>query len=250
MKTFIINEQQEKLILKEFVQFGFSLGKLDTLDFNNKIAYCNEYLGKPLYGGYRATYEYDDDKVLKLALNEDKIFQNKTEYEMGIKLGKKFPLLFPKVYLHAEDFSWIVVEKILPFEKEDCITLLGIPYSSSFSDYAKTYNNAKKNYAQYMTPNQTGVEMDYDEDVDTDLSLEGFIEWCENISNDEYDYIKDTDDEIFYGLIDKNPWFKTLYRYITSLKGVTDIFADNLGLALRNGQPYIVILDNGFEELK
>lgn len=248
MRQFIINEHQERVLL-EFTQFGFSLGKLDTLNFNEKIKYCREFLGSEIGNGMsRIVFELDDERVLKLAINSSQIFQNKNEVLASKYIGKKFPQLFPKVFLKADDYSWIVTERVLPFKHEDCIAILGIPYSSSFSQYAKDYNSTVKDYSEYMKSNQIGVEIDYDTDESVDISFMGFIDWCERISNDME--TREDEDEEYYKLIKEIPELEPFYHYINGVDGVTDVFDNNLGLAMRNGKPTIIILDNGYETFK
>lgn len=266
MKEFIINEQQEKLLIKEFMQQGFSLAVLNSLSSpKEKYEYCLKYLGEPIGGGNgRIVFEIGDDTVIKINRQNSKTSaffrnQNEGEWLTTTKLANKFPNLFTKVYQHADDYSWIITERVLPFKHEDCLTLLGIPYSSSFNAYARDFNRTKQGfdtnthnkdieghigYEKYMNPKQIGAEYYFDEDTMVDYSLEGFVDWAERF---RYNDSREDENEAFNELMTENEWFKELFKYIQMIRGCTDIFGDNFGLAMRNGKPQIVILDNGFE---
>lgn len=238
----------------ESMQQGFKLSDLDSItNLTQRIEYCKKYLGEPIgKGTSRIVFEIGDDTVLKLALNEKQIFQNKGEFMNSSKLQNKFPNLFPRVYQHANDYSWIICERVLPFKHEDCITILGIPYSSNYIQYAKDWEKAKNGdgtnlgYEKYMTPNQIEPEIDFDDNEDVDISLVGFIDWAES-SRYEEDMGKAND--VFFELMKQNKWYQDVYNYIMQVNGVTDIFDNNLGLAIRDNKPYIVILDNGFDDI-
>lgn len=238
----------------ESMQDGFDLEKIESMkNFNERIEYCKQYLGEPIgKGGSRIVFEIDDDTVLKLAINRLQIVQNKGEFDNTTHLQSKFPDLFPKVYQHADDYSWIICERVLPFKHEDCITILGIPYSSNYLVYLKDFSHAKNGdstnigYEKYMTPKQVKPKKNFNMDKDVDYSLVGFIEWAEDSRG--FSTRKD-EDEAFFDLMKKNPWYEEIYKYIHSVSGLTDIFDNNLGLALRNNKPYIVILDNGWDDV-
>jgi hypothetical protein len=54
----------------------------------------------------------DEDHVIKVAhdLDNDKLQMNKDDFETS----KRYPLIFPKAYAHADDFSWIAMERVTP----------------------------------------------------------------------------------------------------------------------------------------
>lgn len=272
-RKYIISERQEKMLIKEAIQFGFSLGTLDSIkDLQERINYCMRFLGEYIgKGGYRYVFELDDERVIKLAISENKIFQNKAEVQFYQKFKNKFPNLFSKVYKWADDFSWIISERVLPFKHEDCIAILGIPYSTvSDTQYARDFSRTKNGYedklygydkghigySEYMNPEQHDTGSKYDEENDEyiepeiDYSLEGFIEWAENISFNSFNPSTKKEDNVFYPLMDKYEFLQDIFDFIQHCDGANDLFDDNFGLAMRNGKPYIVILDSGFEELK
>lgn len=250
---FIINERQEKLLIKEFMQDGFSLNKLNSIqDCEERIRYCDKYLQEFIgVGSSRIVFEIGDDTVIKLirVRNKFNIEQNMNDFNYSLKLSSKFPNLFPKSYQHADDYSWIITERVLPFKHEDCIALLGIPYSEGFGTYVKDYKNTKLDYNEYMTDRQIAPEIEYDENDENyvDYSLVGFLDWCERCRDGN---TKEAEDDAFFDLMRQNSWFKDMYNFMLMTHGITDIFDNNLGLALRNNKPYIVILDTGYEDIK
>ena len=65
-------------------------------------------------GAFRAVWSPrgDEDHVIKVVHDNDndKLQMNKDDFETA----KRYPLIFPKAYAHADDFSWIVMEKTRP----------------------------------------------------------------------------------------------------------------------------------------
>jgi hypothetical protein len=54
----------------------------------------------------------DEDHVIKVVHDNDndKLQMNKDDFETA----NRYPLIFPKAYAHADDFSWVVMEKTRP----------------------------------------------------------------------------------------------------------------------------------------
>ena len=65
-------------------------------------------------GAYRTVWSPrgDEDHVIKVVHDNDndKLQMNKDDFETS----KRYPLIFPKAYVHADDFSWVVMEKTRP----------------------------------------------------------------------------------------------------------------------------------------
>ena len=61
----------------------------------------------------------DNDHVIKVAhdLDDYKLQMNKDDFETA----KRYPLIFPKAYAHADDFSWVVMETIAPVKDPDAM---------------------------------------------------------------------------------------------------------------------------------
>jgi hypothetical protein len=65
-------------------------------------------------GSFRKVYEPvgDPEYVIKVIHDPDdyKMQMNKDDFETA----KRYPFIFPKAYAHADDFSWVVMEKTRP----------------------------------------------------------------------------------------------------------------------------------------
>ena len=258
MKKIIINERQERRLMQEFVQDGFSFEALDSFEnyqFAEKLAYCRKFLGNEIgHGVGRVVFDFNDNTILKLQKDTSYLQNdNKIEWENTAHLTKMFDI-FPKCLAHADDFSWIICERVLPMTKRDCEVILGIPWSDD--DVNKPYNDDYDKYAIQKIVNGT--------------TLEGFIAWADNIMFNRrhfslaiMQFFRDFTDkherEInrkYTYLMKNNPnkangkWFSDLYKYIGMIGGFGDMHRGNFGVAMRNGKPTIVILDSGSEKIK
>ena len=70
-------------------------------------------------GSFRAVYQPvgDPDHVIKMVHEPDdyKMQMNEDDFNTA----KRYPLIFPRAYAHADDFSWVVIEKITPINRMD-----------------------------------------------------------------------------------------------------------------------------------
>jgi len=70
-------------------------------------------------GGFRAVYQPvdDPDHVIKMIHEPDdyKMQMNEDDFNTS----KRYPLIFPRAYAHADDFSWVVMEKATPITAMD-----------------------------------------------------------------------------------------------------------------------------------
>ena len=128
-KTILITEQQAKM-LKEAMDDTFDLNTLSNLpSFNAKFKYCTQHLGKHIgKGSSRATFQIDDEKVLKLAWNDKGVAQNDEEKSA---YGDD---IFPQVFDSAPDGSWLISEFVLPAKAQDFKVCFGITFKK-FCEY-------------------------------------------------------------------------------------------------------------------
>ena len=211
----IINESQLDVISKHINEAAlpsFSLEELSNLkSFKDKVRYCVANLGKPIgNGSSRQVFQIDDEKILKLAKNNKGLAQN--QYEGQDDYYKEDMLIFPKVYDKADDFSWIVSEYVLPAKNQDFIHCLGM----SFDEFR---------------------------------SIVAALEKQHKYSN-SYRFVRPISKEELWDYCDNNKFISELNDYIGSYDiGVGDLYClSTYGLAMRNGQPSIVILDSGLSE--
>ena len=113
-KTIFITEQQAKMI-KEAMDGTFDLDELSELpSYRSRFEYCRKHLGRHIgKGSSRATFQIDDEKVLKLAWNEKGVAQNEAEYNA---YGND---IFPEVYECDLNGYWMISEFVLPARTKD-----------------------------------------------------------------------------------------------------------------------------------
>lgn len=213
----LINEKQIKLIkdeiIKEAVGFGFSIEYLKQLtSLKKRYDYCKQFLGNPIgRGSSRIVFQYDDNIVIKLALNKAGLAQNEEEYRY---LDDNFINVFPKSYDYLSDlegYKFIATEYVLPAKEEDFEHVFGFDFLT-FCNIICTWESWKD--SKFIIP--LGKHKLKDEE------MEYFTENIEDVREFE-DYF---------------------LNY--NIEGIGDLLRlSSYGMTNRNGQPEIVILDNG-----
>lgn len=204
-RTLIITERQEK-VLKEAMDDVFSFEKLSSISsYNARFQYCTKHLGKHIgKGSSRATFQLDDEKVLKLAWNEKGVAQNNEEwntYDGGV---------LPEVFDRDVNGLWLVSEFVLPARAKDFRHCFGLSFQE-FCAFLCSCAKYRFNWKFWLH-----------------LPEEEWIDLLEN--NDD---LREFDD--FIG------------NRGTSVVGDM-LRMVNYGLAKRNGQASIVLLDSGLSE--
>lgn len=163
--TIVINEKQHKM-LQEAADEHFSLEELSAIQsFRGGFNYCTQHLGKHIgKGSSRATFQIDDEKVLKLAWNNKGLAQNIEEvqtYNASI---------FPKVYDYDENGKWIISEFVLPAKSEDFKHCFGMSFQQFASfilacanyRFGKSYWGAmsEDEWLSYLESNKNLSEFD------------------------------------------------------------------------------------------
>lgn len=274
---YIITENQYKMLF-EFMQDGFDFDTLDSMPtFDEKISYCEQYLNERIGEGVgRTVFDVTDTMVIKVAQNEKEgITQNKKEWFNIQKLSQKYSI-FVKMFGHADDFSWITCERVIPTEPEDFDHILGIPFSDIYIEFKndksryknavgfKEYMKGLEDYSEYSI--QDAPQIDYENNYYNKINVEDFINWSVYVI--QYLGLCSIDDVIEHGEYTNNAsfnvmvkyfinntnsfarsWFREVFEYLCDLGGRNDLHLGNFGLAMRNGKPTIVVLDVGFDEL-
>jgi len=236
-KTIIITESQRKQLLEvisgntrsDFFQ------ELDTYasveDYGDCFKLCRQYLGDAIgSGSSRTVFQLDDEKVLKLAMSERGMAQNKAEID-AYRRTTKFKDIFPQIFSVGYNNTYYISEYVLPlltlddspqgdnYMIDDIYECLGIKddlfyeligYIIAFTNFGKiSYDEIKKVPFQY-----TGMSV--------------------------YDFI-DTN-------MKQNANFKQLMNYLLENPNLAEeaFQYSNMGMTKRNGKPWIVILDNGW----
>ena len=243
MKIININESQKKRLFEAY-DGEFSFSELDRLNLNGMYDYCLKHLGEPCgSGSSRLVFMLSDNFVLKLAYNKAGIEQNKLEFERYYKTKSK---LFPIVYDHGKNFEYIVCENVVPANDVDFEKILDIPYEGSWKQYSVPEKNSSDEYnGDYeIGYNKYFDNIKYEDDG-----------WDEPTASDIIAYLErrfilktDEPDEYYDEMINKIPWFKELGKLIESEHMCDLDVIDNFGIVNRDGKPFIVVIDSGFNE--
>ena len=217
----IINEKQEQIlkneILKEAIGFGFSIEYMRKLSsFKKRYEYCKQFLGNPIgRGTSRIIFQYNDQWVIKLALNRKGIAQNQEEYQF---CNDFFVSVTPKVYdklCDTDNFEFIVSEYVLPAKEEDFERCFGFDFYTFCRVLVTVYNqrNQRRQIPSYKYPPFSSEEMD----------------------------------ELLYNNEEMNEYESYWSNY--DLGGIGDLLRlSSYGITNRNGYLEIVILDAGLSE--
>lgn len=205
-----VNKLAESII-REAADDSFSLQELSSIrSFAKRMAYCKQHLGQTIgRGSSRAVFQIDDDKCLKLAMNNKGIAQNGAENDWyKDKLG-----CFPHIIETTDDNSWIVMEYVLPAKEQDFQQCLGMTWKE-FQQFI--------NSAFYYTKGN---------DVRRSIYMP--------IERERLDKMIEDNEDLY-----------SIYEFIGNYDaGRGDLLRlASYGMALRNGEPTIVILDHGLTD--
>ena len=237
-KTIIITESQRKQLFEvisgkmrsDFFQ------ELDTYasveDYGDCFKLCRQYLGDKIgSGSSRVVFQLDDEKVLKLAMSEQGAAQNKAEIN-AYKKTTKYKDLFPQIFSVGHNDTYFITEYVLPLN-----TLSNTPQGDDYMDDIYNCLGVTKN---------------------SYINLMEFIE-CNlyrNNGNLNIEQLKQTQFEAGVSVYDfmntkmkENANLNLLMQYLLDNPNlVGESFKQpNMGMTERNGQPWIVILDNGWD---
>jgi hypothetical protein len=100
----------------------FSMATLKSLQTSKEIrAYLRRTLQELGRGHARAAYAIDDKTIIKVALTDQRSYQNANEVQNAACLG---PELAVQVLEHDPNYIWIVEERIQPINKDKLVTVL------------------------------------------------------------------------------------------------------------------------------
>lgn len=241
----IINESINKVLLREFMQDGFSFDDLDKCATSKeKVRYCRKYLGDPCGspGSSRIVFEIDDYQVLKVAYGHyEEAGRKQNEREFTFSHNVKSPLLVKTLY-HAKDWSWIVSERVLPCTSDDFHKLLGVGYEGS----AK-FENDNDNYSGEVGYKEYSIDKEINDEGEV-VNFEDVMCVIDALCLGAYmeHLVLQYPRECY--LIQNHPWFNEMYKLCLHDDLIpTDVNISNLGIGIRNGKPTIVVLDSGID---
>ena len=193
-------------ILTEATDGHFSTQELMALpNFSQKMRYCEQHLGKHVGKGSSRIVYQIDDEKVLKLAFNRKGLVQNSEEASWFKQNYD---VFPKIYEYDDNnYQWIICEYVLPAKEKDFEYCLGIPYNPDFRAFVFT--------AQSQYGNSKGQ----------------MYEWSD-----------------FDELCEESHTLNELNRYMSdyALEIVGDILTiKNWGLAQRNGDACLVLLDHG-----
>lgn len=194
IRTIVITEKQHKM-LQEAADEHFSLEELSAIQsFRGRFNYCTQHLGKHIgKGSSRATFQIDDEKVLKLAWNNKGMGQNITEMQTYTAS------IFPNVYDYDENGKWIISEFVLPAKSQDFKHCFGMTFQqfASFISASGKYRFGGR-YWNAMPENEWISYLENNEE------LSEFDEYIGNYGNHSFTPVGDMTRLCNYGLTHRN----------------------------------------------
>ena len=237
-KTVIINESQRKKVNEAMsgkLRSDF-FNELETYasveDYDDCTLLCKQYFGNPTdWGSSRMIFEVDDNIILKLAYDRNGAAQNQVEAESYMKT-QKYKALFPVVYSHSQNYTYILMERVLSLDE---LYNMRDVNTTNADDLEKCLGVSESDF--YQVKRLLSLSNDNGQ-----LSME-FLrsKKMKNSDMNAADFIRQH--------MQENPNFKLLMSYIIENPNLINevISRNNLGIANRNGKPWIVILDNGWD---
>lgn len=218
--------------IKEALDFEgeekFSTDRLEEFcvnyDYDGLCQYCQKFLGEPIGSGLsRQVYAVDDNTVIKVDWGSAS--QNKLEYAAWINSGKS-PIL-PKIFGCGEHKNWLWVERVVPLTDDDCKRILGITF------YRQKQQDSDFDYSDYPYKFKSIV------------TFEEMTEWLDRVIRNGDKWNPKRTDKYCERLYETNPWFKEYARFL-DIQHPNEFYLSNLGMAMRNGKPTVVLLDIGY----
>ena len=171
--------------------------------------YCVEHLGRRLgKGSSRAAFQINDNAVIKVALNEKGVAQNRAESDWY--LTEHYSYIFPKLYYEDENDRYIISEHIIPLTRPLFKKTVGIEFNR-YCEFLKSV------YDEYSRKRWKMGDMSNDEVV-------------ELVNNNEWLM------EIYNYMTDFNPPCGDMLR------------RTHYGLVNRDGTPNVVLMDYGLTQ--
>lgn len=208
----------ESIIQEMAYPSNFDLRYFSTIPtFKDRVAYCKERLKFLGGGSSRITFQVDDKKVLKIAKNSKGIAQNMKEEDWGRNQYGCFAEIYEADY---NNHTWIEMELARKATNQDFIKHFGI-----------TINELKDilHYIYFQYNNRSNYWFNEEEKT----KLDHFFN--ENIYNGQ--------NEELYNL------YHYMLDYQPDRASISDWGAkSNWGVVNRNGEEWLVIIDDGFDE--
>lgn len=204
--------------LKEIHDSRFDLDEFSRIPtFKGRIQYCDERLEKLGAGSSRIVYKIDENKVLKIAKNNKGIAQNTREADFG---RNRYGVTTELYNADMDNYTWVEMERAYPVKKSEVQSIIGVTFLDLCAIICYIHD-------EYCRPNDR-IFARYGHDPSS---------------------IKEIMEKEVY--TEKNEFLYRLYGYLSDYQPST--VADycrinNWGKVIRNGQPDLVIVDDGYDE--
>lgn len=236
----IVLDESQRITLKEAMSNKIRsdfFQELDTYasveDYGDCFKLCRQYLGDKIgSGSSRTVFQLDDEKVLKLAMSEQGMAQNKAEID-AYRKTTKYKDLFPRIFSVGYNNTYFITEYVLPLN-----ILSGSPQGDKYVD--DIYNCLGVSENEYMKLTEIIENNTFDNNGTLkmeDLKVMPF----ENTNMSVYDFLNKR--------MKENANFNLLMQYLLDNPNLAgeSFTQPNMGMTKRNGQAWIVILDNGWD---
>lgn len=206
----------------------FSLEELSSLkNYKEMINYTKSFFPSIGKGSSRLVYKMDEEKVIKIAKNDNGVDQNDEEYSKGLSNTP----LFAKVYDCDDESRWIIMEYAPKVKKSQVKELYGVSFDMISDSIALLFNGVSPKSRIYI-----------EVDPKAEMMYADFIKWL----HDEPTKSIRFSDKL-------GNFMKNIMIYFRENRlrksDVMDWFTiSNWGIAIRNGEPELVIIDMGLNE--
>lgn len=251
----LIFESWRKFLKEDIGYFGDSFvefkERTDAGEHPLKVAQETlDYIGK---GSTRMVYGFPDNKTHLLKIINVEIIGDEEAYpadfrnpftgfdrkhksvsnenEADLNMQSRYPNIFPRSYEYAEDFSWILTERVQPIDSKTLAELFNVPEELLLSENRKDYRQVLD---IALADTKGRLQMNEDSTFQLDPERERAID-PEMAKRQELQSYADAI------LSDKHN--RQLFRAVAEL-GIPprELLPKNLGIS-NFGQPHLVILD-------
>lgn len=211
-------ELVESIIQEMAYPSNFDLRYFSTIPtFKARIQYCKDRLKLLGNGSSRIAFQVDDEKVLKIAKNQKGIAQNIKEEDWGRNNYGCFAIIYEADH---DNHTWIEMELARKATTRDFIEHFGVNIYE-LQDILHYMFNQYSNRSNYWFSDEEKIKLDH-----------FFNEHIYNEQNEEL-Y------NLYHYMLDYQPDKASINDW--SVK-------QNWGVVNRNGNEFLVIIDDGFNE--
>lgn len=245
-KTVRITETQRKLI-NEVINGQMKSDFFNELDkyadselFDTCEKLCRQYLGNPVdWGSSRKIYVIDDNIILKLAYNYKGVAQNKAEVESYMKTTK-YKALFPTIYSYSKNYAYILAENVIPLDTLNATSPANGQLPADVEKCLGVTSNELENIFEAFQSSECYNQLHPEAFKHIYMNNNVYIK-SEYNRVTVYDFIQEH--------MKENANFNLLMNYLfdNPILSNESVAYQNMGMTNRNGQPWVVILDNGWD---